>query len=327
MALGVSEKALGYLARHSKDRLCSPDTAEACIERLTELKFRDPLRLLNRQPTLLGVGPESIEDHVDTLEALGIEKPVALAERDPVLLALEPQTIYERINHLESIGVEDPVHLMEIYPSIVHLPPEELDDRLKKLRALGVSNPARLLKMFPAAPLYDPETLVDKIDHLRSEGFDDPLGLVERYPSILGFAPETVTRKLRFLGGLIAVLGVEYDTVSLVEKSPNIMSSKRDKTVVLARIAGNSTDGPESFKPERITSLFITNLECILIALHRIGVARGKSPAYSMQELRKIARGVREEKLSREAMRDTIRDSEYIDSKVKRRYFRGYPDK
>jgi len=114
---------------------------------------------------------------------------------------------------------------------------------------------------------------------------------------------------------------VPFTAQELMEKHTALFSTKIDKIVVLARVLAKTAQGPQDITNTVISGLIFSNLEDVLLAVDMIPDGEDVNPEMLLKMVSKIkARGY-----TKEEKTDRIAEGLKQDSKIRRRYFRGYP--
>ena len=199
-------------------------------------------------------------------------------------------------------------------------------ERLDSLSAQGFKDPITLIEKFPSILSLAPENIQNKLGELRSNGFKDPITLIEKRPTILSYSPENINRRVRIFGRLVQIFDSPIDPIELMEQEPGLFGTKIDKLLVLARVAQNSLHTASEVDRKLIHDIIFANLEDVMLALEGIGEAQhSTAPQYTIQDILARVKQIKAQKTPKDTKRSEIESAEYIDPKVKQRYFRGYP--
>ena len=145
-------------------------------------------------------------------------------------------------------------------------------------------------------------------------------------PALLTYADSNIEKHVRLYGEIRKILGLPDQTIPTMETIHALLSTKPDKLVLLARIAGDSQNIPDPNGNTRlIRRMLITNIEDALLGLDQIVAGNATDPSYSIEDLMVVAEAIRKQKLDRTVKRQRIAKSSNIPPKIKARYFTGYP--
>ncbi|MBA3679210.1 hypothetical protein H0W80_03430 [Candidatus Saccharibacteria bacterium] len=235
-------------------------------------------------------------------------------------------SVRERLNNLAQLGFSNPVALIEKHPSILSYAPESIQAKLDSLTNQQFSNPVALIEKHPSILSYAPESIQAKLDSLTNQQFSNPVALIEKHPSILGYAPENITRRVKLFTKLVKLFDSPINQVELMEAVTGLFSTKIDKLIVLTRIVRNSLQTASDTDRKLIHDILFANLEDVLLGLETLGVEQNERlPNYTIQQLVARAKEVKKQELSKDTKKMLIKHAEFIDLKVKKRYFKGYP--
>lgn len=298
------------------------------LDRLKELGFKNPIKLAERAPEVLKISGAKVQQNIFGLQELGFVDPIRTIETYPGAVVLDTNRIEEKIDALKELGFADPVRIMSSYPPLIATKIETVRTKLDGLHELGFSNPIRLATKFPPFLGSDIETLKTKLDALRDIGIKDPVKFAEVNPSVLGLATESINRKIRLFNKISDLFELELKPIEVIEAMPVILGAKNDKLIVLTRIVRNSIHTKEEIDTTIIRKILMASLEDVLLALEYIGHTQEKlPPTYSVQDLVVRAKELKKQGLLKETKRQILGTSESIDPKIQKRYFKGYPMK
>ena len=300
-------------------------TVLARAQELRENGFNDEFIENFRGETLVGANI-SVRERLDSLSAQGFKDPITLIEGQPPILSYSPENIQNKLAELRGNGFKDPITLIERHPPILSYSPENIQNKLAELRSNGFKDPIMLIEKFPSILSLAPENIQNKLGELRSNGFKDPITLIEKRPTILSYSPENINRRVRIFGRLVQIFDSPIDPIELMEQEPGLFGTKIDKLLVLARVAQNSLHTASEVDRKLIHDIIFANLEDVMLALEGIGEAQhSTAPQYTIQDILARVKQIKAQKTPKDTKRSEIESAEYIDPKVKQRYFRGYP--
>ena len=302
--------------------------SQAVAARARELKalgFSDEFIDSHRNQTLVGANV-SVRERLDSLSAQGFKDPIALIEKLPPILGLSPENIQNKLSELRGNGFKDPITLIEKIPSILSFSPENIQNKLSELRGNGFKDPITLIEKVPPILNYSPENIQNKLTELRGNGFKDPITLIEKDPSILSYSPENINRRVRLFGRLVEIFGSPINPIAMMEQETALFGTKIDKLLVLTRIARNSLHTANEVDRKLIHDIVFANLEDVMLALEGVGEDQHSTePQYTIQDILARVKQIKAQKIPKDVRRAEIEQAEYIDPKVKQRYFKGYP--
>lgn len=168
--------------------------------------------------------------------------------------------------------------------------------------------------------LFAPEVLHAHLIGLKERGFSNPNKMIESSPAILGLAFENIDRRLNMFNKLISHYRLELSAVELMEGNYFLFSSKIAKLWVLARTASEFNLKPDDVNAKLVRSLVGSNLEDVLVAL------KAEHSGEDIEGFMRRVRAVKAQKIPKEEKRQIIADELEGFEKIKRRYFRGYPE-
>ncbi len=182
--------------------------------------------------------------------------------------------------------------------------------------------PVRLIERNPRLFGYALETLDAKLEGLQERGFDNPIRLIEGAPSIFGLSLENIDNRIKLFDKLLSFYGLSFSASELMEKVPVLFSTKIDKIMVLVRVLREFKVPVEDLGKGLFNRLLYFNLEDVLVAL------KETSPeSETIGDLSRRVRQVKKRKLSKKEKREMIKDDLDMVEKIKKRYFKGYPEK
>ena len=127
--LGFSDE---FIDNHRSETLVGSNVSvRERLESLATLGFKDPITLIEKNPTILNFFPENIKNKLSELRTQGFKDPVTLIEKQPSILGLSPENILNKLSELRTQGFKDPVTLIEKNPSILGLSPENIKRRVR----------------------------------------------------------------------------------------------------------------------------------------------------------------------------------------------------
>jgi hypothetical protein len=323
-ALGFSDE---FIENHRSQTLVGANvTVRERLDFLNQQGFKDPITLIEKYPSILGLSPENIQNKLTELRGNGFKDPITLIEKLPSILGLSPENIQNKLTELRGNGFKDPITLIEKAPQILSFSPENIQNKLTELRGNGFKDPITLIEKVPSILNYSPENIQNKLTELRGNGFKDPITLIEKLPSILGLSPENINRRVRLFGKLVEIFDSPIDPVAMMEQETTLFGTKIDKLLVLTRIARNSLHNLGEIDRKLIHDIVFANLEDVMLALEGIGEDQHSiEPKYTIQDILARVKQIKAQKLPKDVKRAEIESAEHIDPKVKQRYFRGYP--
>ena len=235
------------------------------------------------------------------------------------------ETVLARAKELELLGFSD--EFIKDYRGATLVGANiSVHERLDSLSAQGFKDPIALIEKQPPILNYSPENIQNKLAELRGNGFKDPIALIEKQPPILSYSPENINRRVRLFGGLVRVFDSPINPVEMMEQETTLFSTKLDKLLVLTRIASSSLHTASEVDRKLIHDIVFANLEDVMLALEDIGEAQhSTAPQYTIQDILLRVKQIKAQKTPKDNKRAEIQSAEYIDPKVKQRYFRGYP--
>jgi len=307
------------------DRDQSSQVVTARERELRLLGFSDEFIENYSGETLVGANV-SVRERLDSLSAQGFKDPITLIEKFPPILGLSPENIQNKLTELKGNGFKDPITLIEKFPPILGYSPENNQNNLTELRGNGFKDPITLIEKFPQILGLSPENIQNKLTALKSNGFKDPITLIEKFPRILSLSPENINRRVRLFGRLVEIFGSPINPIAMMEQEAGLFGAKLDKLLVLTRIAKGSLHTASEIDRKLIHDIVFANLEDVMLALEGIGESQHSAePQYTIQDILARVKQIKAQKIPRETKRAEIESAEYIDPKVKQRYFRGYP--
>ena len=277
--------------------------------------------------TLVGANT-SVRQRLEFLSSQGFTDPIALVEKQPSIIGFSSENINNKLTNLRNQGFTNPIALFEKLPQIIGYSPENIDNKLTNLRNQGFTNPIALVEKQPSIIGCSPENINNKLTNLRNQGFTDPIALVEKAPSIINLSSENINRRIRLFRHLVNMFDSPINPIELMQQELGLFGSKIDKLLTLTRIVRNSLQMASEVDRKLIHDIMFANLEDILLALEEIGDKQESDmPDYTIQQLVAKSKYIKKQKISKDIKRDRIKESEHIDEKVKKRYFKGYPMK
>ena len=235
------------------------------------------------------------------------------------------ETVLARAKELELLGFSD--EFIKDYRGATLVGANvSVRERLDSLSAQGFKDPITLIEKVPPILNYSPENIQNKLSELRGNGFKDPITLIEKDPSILSYSPENINRRVRLFGRLVEIFGSPINPIAMMEQETTLFSTKLDKLLVLTRIAKGSLHTASEIDRKLIHDITFANLEDVMLALEGIGESQHSTePQYTIQDILSRVKQIKAQKIPKETKRAEIESAEYIDPKVKQRYFKGYP--
>ena len=304
----------------------NPEYIQNKLNDLNGQGFKDPIKLAEKNPSVLGFSLENVQNKISELSSQGFKDPIKAMEKNPRIFNLTSENIQNKLIELHNQGFIDPLVVVEKNPLILNLSPENISDKLNELLNLGFNDPVRLIEKMPAILGYTPEKNQNKLVLLGNLGFNDPIRLIEKMPAILGYSSENIKRRVSLFGKLANLYNPLINPVVLMEQEAAMFGAKTDKLLVLTRIAKNSLNDPSEINVKLIHDMIFTNLEDMMLALSEIGEEQHNTgPRYTSQDLIARAKQIKAQKIPKDEKRAEIEKAEYIDPKVKQRYFKGYP--
>jgi hypothetical protein len=285
---------------------------------LTERGFSDPRRMIEKHPLILGYSFENIDGKLAGLTERGFSDPQRMIEKYPSTLGFSFENIDGKLAGLAERGFSDPRRMIEKHPLILGYSFENIDGKLAGLTERGFSDPQKLVQTLPTVLNLTLENIDGKLVGLEERGFTNPQKLIQSNPSVLGFAFNNIDRRLRMLDHLKQAYNLTYTSPQLMESMPFLFNTKLDKLFVLARLVRAYKTPSEQIDKAIITKLVFSNLENTLVAYAE------KPPEEPIEQLIFRAKDVKKRGLTTNEKKEIIaRDID--DEKIKRRYFRGYP--
>ena len=277
--------------------------------------------------TLVGANT-SVRQRLEFLSSQGFTDPIALVEKQPSIIGFSSENINNKLTNLRNQGFTNPIVLVEKLPTIIGYSPENIDNKLTELRNQGFTNPIALVEKQPSIIGLSAENINNKLTNLRNQGFTDPITLVEKAPPIISLSPENINRRIKLFRHLVYMFDSPIDPIELMQQELGLFGCKIDKLLTLTRIVRNSLQMASEVDRKLIHDIMFANLEDILLALEEIGDKQESDmPDYTIQQLVAKSKYIKKQKISKDIKRDRIKESEHIDEKVKKRYFKGYPMK
>ena len=268
---------------------------------------------------------ETVLARAKELELLGFSDEFIKDYRGATLVGANI-SVHERLDSLSAQGFKDPITLIEKLPQILGYSPENIQNKLAELRSNGFKDPIALIEKQPSILNYSPENIQNKLTALNANGFENPIRLIEKFPQILSYSPENINRRVRLFGRLVRVFDSPMNPVEMMEQETTLFGTKIDKLLVLARVAQNSLHTASEVDRKLIHDIIFANLEDVMLALEGIGEAQhSTAPQYTIQDILLRVKQIKAQKTPKDTKRSEIESAEYIDPKVKQRYFRGYP--
>ena len=192
----------------------------------------DAVKIINTQPSAIGLAPESVRAKVDNFTALGL----------------------------------DAVKIINTLPSVIGLAPESVRAKVDNFTALGL-DAVKIINTLPSAIGYAPESVRAKVDNFTALGLD-AVKIINTQPVALSYAPESVRAKLRLLELSTKVLQWEFTAKELIEEFPVILGFSTKKLQILRRIAATHlTDDARSIQPKSLKSKLVIPLEKYLLSI------------------------------------------------------------
>lgn len=319
LGLGFSEKWLTLLAS-KKPTLYDPGVLDKRLSFLKDQGFENPQKIIAGSPVVLRLAEQNIINKIEFLKAQGFKDPQKMISSTPSILNLPEKTIIDKIKFLESQGFDDSQRLITLLPNILSYSEQNITDKVKFLKDQGFKNPVKLMTSFTGIFGLSEQIIIDKLKILKDRGFENPQDLIESLPTLIGLSEENLVRRLRFLDKAIKLYNLPFTTQSLMEHNLALFSSKFEKILVLARVLREYHVNRSSLTTNLMRDLLYSNLEDTLIALSE---RKGYETIY---EFLKRVREVKQRTMSKEDKRKVIaKDFESFD-KIKRDYFRGYPE-
>lgn len=226
------------------------------------------------------------------------------------------------------VGFTNQIRLIYRFPSILNLNQENIQYKLQQLKLLGYTDPVHMIEQQASIVSLSIENVQNKLTKLGLLGFANPISLSERYPVVLSLSSENINRRVQLFTRLIHIFDSPIDPTELMEQETALFGTKIDKLLVLTRIARDSIQTAAEIDKKLIHDILFANLEDVLLALEYIGEVQDTShPDYTIQNLVRISKDIKKQQLPKDTKRRQIADSTYLDTKTKRRYFKGYPMK
>lgn len=169
--------------------------------------------------------------------------------------------------------------------------------------------------------LYAPSVLTNHLAGLTEQGFTNPNKMIESLPAILGLAIDNIRGRVNLFNRLLNLYQLPFTSVYLMEHDSFLFSSKIDKIIVLVRVLKEYNVNPLEITDSLLQRLLRSNLEDTLIALKN-----RTSPNEHIDGLMRRTRSVKRQKLPKEEKRRIIKDELEGFEKIKKRYFKGYPE-
>src|ERR671915_202875 len=195
---------------------------------------------------------------------------------------------------------------------------EERARRAQHLRDLGFTEERIESRSRVRPSLWATEVVDEHINGLNERGFENPQKMLEFYPTIFGLSFENIDRRLKLYGKLINCYELPFQAPQLMEQIPVLFSAKLDKVMVLVRILREYQVTPPTLNEAIMQRLIQSNLENTLVALSRA------TPGERIDALIRRTDRVRRERIPQQRKRQIIFTS-LPESKIKSRYFKGYP--
>ncbi|RJQ24769.1 hypothetical protein C4577_07095 [Candidatus Parcubacteria bacterium] len=257
-----------------------------------------------------------------------------MIESLPTILGYAFENIDAKIAGLGERGFSNPHKMIETSPAILGYAFENIDAKLAGLGERGFGNPKKMIESLPAILNYTFKNIDAKLAGLRERGFGNPNKMIESSPTILCYTFKNIDRRLHLFSKLIRLYNLPFDPTELMERDSSLFSNKIDKLMVLVRILRDYKvtlpDLNEEVMNEEVISRLVKlisrlvklNVEDTLVAL---SVPHDKNE--SILGLIHRTSSIRKQKLPKDIKRQIIQASLDEASKIKSRYFRGYPDK
>lgn len=241
-----------------------------------------------------------------------------------------------------------------------HLAPEEIEQRRQLLRSYKLTEKAIAALEKQKPDLYDAAEIQNRLVELQSHGFAKPEVLINKMPTILALTTarvraqindlktirevtdwtplietcpailtysfsENIAPKLRVLRRLIRMYEVPVQLSDLIRRNSSVLTSSREKLLVLARILRSYARSPHEVSHTMVRDLMFTNLEDVMLA-----VVENEGNDIALTDLVAEAKDLADNNshLSREDKRGLIADHAPVEGSVEdailARYHRGF---
>jgi len=224
----------------------------------------DAVKIINTQPSAIGLAPESVRAKVDNFTALGLDA-VKIINTLPSVIGLAPESVRAKVDNFTALGL-DAVKIINTLPSAIGYAPESVRAKVNNFTALGL-DAVKIINTLPSAIGYAPESVRAKVDNFTALGLD-AVKIINTQPVALSYAPESVRAKLRLLELSTKVLQWEFTAKELIEEFPVILGFSTKKLQILRRIAATHlTDDARSIQPKSLKSKLVIPLEKYLLSI------------------------------------------------------------
>lgn len=172
-------------------RLSVENNVIPTLAHLKKIGFRDPVKMAQIEPDILGYRTETIDEKMAILIDLGFKNPTKLIEAAPGVVTLDLKNgLRTKIEDYRKVGFTNPVRTFEKSPKVISLSvAQNIIPKIDGLRAAGFQNPIRILEFNPnILNLKLDETILPKIAELSSLGFKNPVRMIEIFPTLLSYS-------------------------------------------------------------------------------------------------------------------------------------------
>lgn len=193
LALGFDSNFVGSLLQAGT--LPFVDRIDSYIAALQQRNFRDPVKVISRDPAVLRFSVETIDKKILNFRTCGFQNPVEMISTSPKILHLSDETIRLKITGIGNLGFRDTIKLIEANPNLLGRTTDNLEGKMRALKAMGFKNPVKMIMRKPQIADYDEDTIRQKLSHLQERGLKE-VKITELMPKILTFGSTGIDEKL-----------------------------------------------------------------------------------------------------------------------------------
>lgn len=327
------------------------DTITEKIEGLQGIGFTQPTKLIAGNPRIVSFGIENVEHKLSQLADMGVKDPVTFCEKCPDVLSYSAERLKERIeavedvgilaipainkhpkllmcsqerltgtlSFLEELGVKDAREFMNRFPRVINFSHQNIRDKVNELGDLDVKHPVGLLERAPYVLSNSRETFAAKIACLAECGFSDPSDVVVKNPNLLARAEVAIQRRVRLIGKIVDLYGVDFDAKTLLEENPSLFNPSEARVMMMARLmASLAVQSGEKVKATDAVRTAFINTEAAIIA-HTNLINQSVRPP-QIGEWIQAAKKEKSPTTSKQKAVETILTSHTVDPKIQRTY-------
>lgn len=194
-----------------------------CMERLADVGFPEPGKLIRAMPRLPFLEPNKVPDLLDFLKRRGSKKPHWVLLNAPGIIPADLTAMEAKLEGFNTLGFADPISLADRCPSFLTYSVERVRGRLRTLRRIGCADPIKVIEGFGYIPGYSSLSLKRQLRDLHARSFD-VVRLVNAMPAVFGLSMDRIDERLRILAGI----GVE-NPVRLFNRLPQLVDCSPER--------------------------------------------------------------------------------------------------